>query len=141
MLEIYKLLKDHPDACNFVSDYRNYIHGIDDIIDGDLLGSEGILHIFHLASKIFSSDFYHQYRQYLFPIEILINNTYADSCLWEKSGVNWKHRDSGVLRHTGIDMFLFVVYIVAGRQKMREISEKFRSQCHEFHMTKEEKPI
>lgn len=140
MEEIFNVLKNYPEACEFVNNYRDYIHGIDDIVDGDIKDSESILRIFSLGSRLFSSDFYHRYRQYLYPIEVLINNTYADSCLWEKDDINWKRRDAGVLRHTGIDMFLFVVFIIAGRDKMREISEKFRTQCHEFHMTKEENP-
>lgn len=139
--EVCEILKPYPDALEFVILYRDYIHGIDDIVDGDISGHEKILEVFALGARLFSSDFYAHNRQFLYPIETMINNTYADSCEWENSVEKWKIRDSSVLRHAGIDMFLFVIRLVAGRDAMRKISSKFRTQCHEFHMDKETNAI
>lgn len=139
--EICSLLEPYPDAAEFVLRYRDYIHGVDDIVDGDITNAEDILKVTALASEIFSSDFYVNHRQFLYPLEIMINNTYADAVEWERSNVEWKERDAMVLRHTGIDMFLFVIRLMCGREAMRKISSKFREQCHEYHMTKDYKPL
>lgn len=136
---LYKELRDHKEALDFVIEYRNYIHMIDDIIDEDR-SNEKLLEAFAKASEIFSMPFWRKHAHLLVMIEQSINNTYADSTQWEKSDVEWIKRDASVLRHSGIDMFFSVINLVCGREKLRDISSAFRQQAHRLHMDKDLQP-
>lgn len=133
--KIYELLKDQPDAAQFVIAYRNYIHAVDDIIDEpSKRTAEFIMEISSRASILFTLPFWLEHGPKLIVLDQMINNTFADSVIWENSDVEWQKRDAMVLRHCGIDMFLAVIFICFGRDKMREISLDFRKQAHLLHM-------
>lgn len=143
MQQICELLAPYPEAIMFVVEYRNYIHMIDDIIDFEIRPSpEMILKAFAKASEVFSTPFWLKYGNLLCMVERMINNTYADSVEWENTEAPmWKASDAGVLRHAGIDMFFAVVDLMCGRDKLREISAKFREQAHLMHMDENLKPV
>lgn len=136
------LLASNPDALEFVENYKEYIHQIDDLIDNpDRPSSEDILKVFAKASFVFSLPFWKANSHMLFMLEQVINNTYADSVLWERSNVKWKQSDAGVLRHAGIEMFFAVILLVHGRETLRDLSSDFRTQCHNLHMDENFKAI
>lgn len=140
--EAMELLKQYPDAYVFIKLYQSYIHDIDDIIDlPELRTPANILKITSKASMLFSLPFWKVNSDQLLILEQCINNTYADSVIWEKSALNWQRTDANVLRHSGIDMFFAAILICCGYDKMREISTKFRERCHLLHMDSEGKPI
>ena len=125
------LFKDQPDAYEFVDLYRGYIHLIDDIIDEpNFKTPEHILKLTALASRVFTCKFWLTYGHALIVTEQLINNTYADSVIWEKSTLRYQTTAADTLRHTGLDMFFAVILIVFGRDILREVSAEFREQCH-----------
>jgi hypothetical protein len=142
MEQISKYLAPHPEACRFITAYRDYVHAIDDLIDATLRpDSEQILKTFAQASTLFTLPFWNQYGTLLIVTEKLVNNTYADSVLWENSPLDWQRRDASVLRHAGVDMFFAVVALILGGDKLREISADFRTQCHLIHMNEEGQPV
>ena len=136
MQELCELLEPFPEAITFVVEYRNYIHMIDDIIDNkDRPSAELILMAFAKAAEVFSMPFWLRHGQLLFCVEQMINNTYADSVEWENNKMDkWKKSDASVLRHAGIDMFFAVILLMCGRDKLRDISSRFREQTHLMHM-------
>ena len=131
--ELKAIFKPFPWASKFVLDYTCYVHLIDDIID-EPKDSERTLQAFALANIIYSNPFYQQNCVALSVVEALINNDYADSVAWEKSEVDWQKKHADVLRHSGYHMFFAVVLLLAGRDKLREISARFRAYSHEVHL-------
>lgn len=135
LMRVKELLAPVPAAEHFVVRWTEYVHLIDDIIDGDVeLDANVLLKLTAWAAEIFSSEYYHQFRQFLYPVVILTNNTYGDSVQWEHSDEAWKRRHADALRHTGYDMFFIIVMIHCGYEKMREISIEFREYSHLKHL-------
>ena len=141
--ELSSLLANHPDAKEYILLYSAYVHRIDDIIDepDKWRDPEFVLQTFQLAADVFSCDFYHKYRNILRPTEFLINNTYADSIIWERSSVEWKRKEADVIRHTAIDMLFLVVAITLGRDAVRKISEKYRTYAHKCQQVYQEPSV
>lgn len=132
--EVKEIFKPFPLASKFICDYTLYIHMIDDIIDEPIKDPELILKAQSLANEIYSNIFYQQNTAMLSMVEALINNDYADSVLWEKSVSSWQQSHADVLRHSGYHMFFAVVILLAGRDKLREISARFRTFSHRKHL-------
>lgn len=144
MDEISKSLAPFPEAGNFITLYRDYVHAIDDLIDMENRpNAEELLRVFAAASVLFTTPFWRQYGPSLLMVERMINNTYADSVRWEQKDLNntWQNRDASVLRHAGVDMMFAIIDLLLGRDKLREISSAFRYQCHLIHMDEEGNPI
>lgn len=138
-LQIY--LGNCPDAIRFVKAFQDYCHNIDDIIDEKITDPEKILKVFLQAASIYSSNFYIKYSTQLYPLILVITNTYADSVKMERSGVAWKKKVSDVLRSTGNDILIFVVGIVAGWESMRDVSELIREYSYAEHHNELGEPI
>ena len=142
LLEAYQIIqvklkdifKDHPDAWKFTTLYGEYIHAIDDMIDNNTWNPESLLKITRLAIDVYSCDFYRVNAQHLAPIAKSNNNCYADVVKWEKEpDGSLLFEAASHLRHCGYEMFLAVVELVAGYDKMREMSSEFRSYAHYKH--------
>lgn len=130
---LHELFKDFPEALEFVLAYKEYIHFIDDMVDvKDFQTVENQLKLQSKAAVLYSLPFWRRHVDNLLVLSLIMNNTYLDSVIWEKSEVEWQRRDSFCLRHVGIDMFYAVILITFGRDKLREISLKFREQCHKL---------
>lgn len=132
--EINEILTPYPEALAFINAYNEYVHLIDDIVDEKHDVSD-ILKVFSLAATIYSSNFWQQNKDALWVIEQLINNTYRDSVVWEQSSVAWKRNHAKSLSHCGYNMFYAVILIVAGKDKLDEISLRFREHSHTKHDT------
>lgn len=136
-----QVLNVNPEAVRFIKAYIEYCHDIDDIIDNAITDPEFILKTFLKAAAIFSSNFYVKHSEQLYPLIIVITNSYADSVQFERSKEGWKLQASDVLRHCAIDMVLLVVGIVAGYDAVREISPLLREHNYNQHHDAEGKPI
>jgi len=137
MSKLQEALCPFPEAIEFALAYRNLIHAIDDLVDDpNRPTSEALLKVFAQASAVYSLPFWKVNCDKLLIIEQLINNTYADSVLWENDAVvEHKRVASDTLRHTGLDMFFAIILITLGRDKLREFSAPFRQQCIELQST------
>ena len=131
--KVTELLDGFPDAQEFLLLYSKYVHAIDDVIDEKITDAESVLATFSLAKQVYSCRFYRQHADYLGPLDDLINNTYADSCDWEKSASPMKRRDAGALSHSGIDMFFATILICQGRDELRKVSSAIREITHKLH--------
>lgn len=131
--EVDEILSPFPEAYEFAKKYKDYVHILDDLVDEDK-GTEKILIAASKASELFTMPFWRQFGPSLIVLEQVINNTYADSVEWENDALEFKRRDSMVLRHAGIEMFFAIILLTAGRESLRKISSRFRAQCHELHM-------
>lgn len=133
--EVDEILTPFPEAYEFAKRYKDYVHSIDDLIDGPNRPTfEEILKNDALASELFTMPFWRQFGPSLIVLEQVINNCYADSVEWENDALEFKRRDAMVLRHAGIEMFFAVILLTAGRESLRKISSRFRAQCHSLHM-------
>lgn len=121
------------DAVQYIKDYNKYCHLIDDIIDSDE-NREQVLTAQALHLHMQANPFYQRYSVALRAVEIMVNNTYADSVKWEKSEEQWKRTHADVLRHRGYDMFFIVFYIVCGYEALRSVSSRFREFSHWKHL-------
>lgn len=137
MIKLEAALAPFPEAIDFALAYRSYIHSIDDLIDNpNRPTAEEILKVTAIASALFTHNFWRQYGPQLLAVEQMINNTYADSVMWESDALEHKRTSSDTLRHSGLDMFYSIILVTLGRDKLREFSAPFRQQCHEIQGAK-----
>jgi hypothetical protein len=120
-------------AGEFLRLWRAYVHGIDDIIDGDLKESEGILRVFMLAAFVYAHPFYLQNMAALQQIVINCTNAYADTVAWERSEEPWRRQFADHYRHFGAEMVLAIAHICGGFDHMRKVSPLLRETCWKEH--------
>src|SRR5512139_967259 len=134
--DINEIFSNYPDARQFVLLWTDYVHYIDDLVDGDIkVNSETLIAMAAKASVLHSNNFWRTHGHLLNLVELLINNSYADSVVWEKSEEEWKKQASDVIRHEGLNMFFTVVLIIGGRDKLRHISSRMREYTHFKHLS------
>lgn len=112
-----------------------YVHGIDDIIDGDRCKPEDVLDTFARAALLYAHPFYLKNLLALQRLVLVITNAYADSVAWEKSEVQWQRDWSDHNRHVGMEMVIAVAQICGGYQHARAISKEQRVICWHDHHT------
>lgn len=140
--EIYlKASNGNKEALSFLIAWNIYISKIDDLIDGDLKGTEEILKLFIGSAEMFSSNFYVAHRQILLPVIYLIANDYADSEKMKTAPELWKQQVADHLRFCGNTMIRIVSCICNNYQTMREISEPLWEGSFAEHHDKDGKPI
>lgn len=130
---VEKYLKDKPAVVNWLLDFTDLAHRVDDLVDKDSRDSEFIISTMSLSRKVFTSPVYLNFRSELDVVDEVINGIYFVSTKWEKSDDQWKRQQADVLRHCGYSMFFAVVYIYCGRQAMMEIIEDFIEHTHTKH--------
>ncbi len=126
-----RLCQNDPDAMAFNDVWHNYCHGIDDLVDSmqdgrPTMSKEQIVGLFATAAMLYNMPFYRKYREMLFPVVLLVTNTYADSVAWEKSPVKHKRIMGDVMRICGDEIYLTVAAIKGGWSGMRQISPDMR---------------
>lgn len=129
------------EAMAFLLLWRDYVHAIDDIIDGDKEGPEIILCTFAAAATLYSHPFYLRNLLALRQIVYNCTNAYADSVAWEKSPEEWRRQFADHYRHFGAEMVLAVGAIVGGYEHMRSISPELRIICWFEHHNPQGKPV
>ena len=120
-------------AASFLRLWRAYVHGIDDIIDGEIKDNEGIIAVFMQAAFVYSHPFYLENLPALRQIVINCTNAYADSVMWERSDVEWKRNFADHYRHFAAEMVLAIANICGGYKHMREASRHLREICWREH--------
>jgi hypothetical protein len=110
-----------------------YVHGIDDIIDGDKKSAEEILAVFALAATLYSHPFYLKHLEALRQHIIVCTNIYADSVAWENSPIPWQREWADHNRHVGMEMVICVASICGGYRHARLISQEQRAVCWDEH--------
>jgi hypothetical protein len=110
-----------------------YVHGIDDIIDGDRKTPEEVLEIFALAAMLYTHPFFIANREALRQQVIVCTSTYADAVAWEKSHVPWQKDWADHNRHVGMDMVVCVASLCGGYRHARSISQEQRLICWDEH--------
>lgn len=120
-------------AGEFLRLWRSYVHGIDDLIDGDAVGSEALLGTFMQAAFVYSHPFYLANLPSLRQLVVNCTNAYADSVAWEKDSEEWKRQFADHYRHFGAEMVLAIASICGGYAHMREASKVLREICWREH--------
>ncbi len=125
------LCKDDPEAMDFNDIWYNYCHGIDDLIDTmedgrPTMNGEQIMAVFGQAALLYNHPFYRKWSHFLFPVILLVTNSYADSVAWEKSPLNRRRIMADVLRTCGDEMYYIIAMIKDGWGHMRTVSPVIR---------------
>lgn len=125
-------------ATSFLTAWREYVHQIDDLVDGDTSGPEAMLNAFMLAAFVYTQPFFIEHMNALRQIAINCTNAYADTVMWEKAP-GWKRNFSDHYRHFASEMVLAVASICGGYEHMRKISPILREMgWNEHHNEKGE---
>lgn len=136
--EVSWLTCGNQPAAQFLFVWREYVHQIDDLIDGDTEGSEAILKAFMLAAFVYTDPFFVAHMAALRQIAINCTNAYADSVKWEKAE-GWRGQWADHYRHFASEMVLAVASICGGYEHMRKISLTIREMgWNEHHNEKGE---
>lgn len=131
---LMRVCRGDREAMDFLSQWwAPYVHGIDDIIDGDRCGPEDVLREFARAAGLFSHPFYLRNLQGLRQVVLNVTNGYADSVAWEKSPVAWQREWADHHRHVGMEMVIAVAMICGGFEHARSISLEQRAICYAEH--------
>ena len=131
---------NNQEAANFLRLWSSYVHGIDDIIDGDRKGGEALLEVFMMAAFVYTHPFFLKNMAELRQIAVNCTNAYADTVMWEKND-GWKKNFSDHYRHFGAEMVLAVATICGGYLHMREASPVLRELCWNEHHNKKGEAI
>lgn len=127
------LVCGNESAAAFLRLWRSYVHGIDDIIDGDISTPEDVLNVFMQAAFVYSHPFYLENLRELRQLVVNCTNAYADSVLWEKHTEEWKRQFSDHYRHFAAEMVLAIAFICGGYPHMRSVSAVLRTVCWTEH--------
>lgn len=135
------LLPKHELALQWVFQFQELCHLVDDIIDERITDPEVVLKMHQLTVTVFTSEFFYRYRADLYPIQCLITNVYADSVNMEQDkDTPWKQSMFDGLRNISNEMFSHIVGLLCGWEAKREISMLLREDSYYHHHTKEGKP-
>jgi hypothetical protein len=135
------LTKGNQKAADFLHKWKAYVHGIDDIVDGDIKTAEETIAVFMHAAFLYADPFYLEHLPRLHQIVVNCTNAYADSVAWEKSEVEWQRNFSDHFRHFAAEMVLAVAFICGGYHHMRQVSLLIRLACWEEHHDETGGPI
>lgn len=120
---------NNESAAEFLRLWRTYVHGIDDIIDGDTKDFEGVIRVFMQAAFVYSHPFYLSNLPSLRQIAINCTNAYADSVRWERDSEEWKRNFSDHYRHFAAEMVIAIAFLCGGYDHMRAASVMLRELC------------
>jgi len=125
---------------DFLACWREYVHQIDDLIDGDAKGPEAMLNAFMLAAFVYTQPFFIEHMASLRQIAVNCTNAYADSVKWEKAE-GWRAQFADHYRHFASEMVLAVASICGGYAHMRKISPILREMGWNEHHNEKGEPI
>lgn len=134
------LTRGNEQAADFLILWGTYVHGIDDLIDGDANGPEAMLQVFMMAAFVYTHPFFMANLRELRQIAVNCTNAYADSVVWEK-GEGWRKDFADHYRHFGAEMVLAVAGICGGYEHMRNISPTLREICWKEHHNEKGEPV
>lgn len=124
----------NPEAKRFLIAWSQYVHAIDDLIDGaERPAPEALLQTFAKAIAVYSDPFYLQHIEALRQVAVSATNLYADSVAWEQSPMPWHRHFADWARHAGAEMVLAVAHLCGGYEHMRSLSLELRTICYLQH--------
>lgn len=129
------------EAMEWVLLWREYVHRIDDIVDGDSPGPEPLLASYAQAIAVYTHPFFLRNIAALRQVALNCTNAYADSVLFEKSDQAWQRQWADHYRHFGAEMVLAVAGICGGYAHMRSLSPELRVLCYYEHHTADGQPV
>ena len=131
--ELSWITNSNESAASFVKSWKGYVHGIDDIIDGETKSAEGILTVFMHAAFLYSHPFYLENLGSLKQLVVNCTNAYADTVAWERDATPWKRSFADHYRHFAVEVIIAVAFICGGYEHMREVSKYLRTLCWTEH--------
>src|ERR1051326_6385798 len=121
----------------FILAYISYCHAIDDLVDGDKTDAKYIIQCFNFAAVLYSSQYYRDHQEQLFPLIMSAGLSYVQSVDYERSKVPWKLKFADSLRSEANNVLIFIVNNESGYEKALEFSEKLREFSYKEHHTEE----
>jgi len=120
------------DAVRFLLAWREYVHLIDDIVDGDTAPLD-VIRVGAMANSLFSCPFYLRHTSQLYVTVQLLTCAYRDSVHWEHSPDAWRRQIADVLRHSGADMVRAVALLCGGYSHLCRYSLEIHTICYQEH--------
>jgi len=120
-------------AADFLMHWLAYVHDVDDLVDGDMQGTEFLMAMLIRALNLYTHPFFKRHEAALKQQVINITNAYADSVPGEHSGEEWERTMADVQRHAGVEMVLAVASICGGWEHTRSVSRRLRELCNAGH--------
>lgn len=130
--KIKNLVKDRPEADEFLLLYAEYCALVDDLVD-EPYSTDRTRKTILLAAKVFNCNYWRRYGDKLVIIDRLIQNMYFDSVVWEKAEEQWKRQHAKVYSHSAQLMVLSVILIEFGDDVMRQLSLEIKEYAYELH--------
>ena len=131
--ELAILFEGRPDVLHFLYLYGEYCECMDDLVD-EGNSPERVDKSGQLRMELGQTTYWLKHSHYLWLVERLIHNTYFDTVKWEGAEEEWKRRDAKALSHCAYNMLFSVILLEFGYDKLRELSERFRTHAHERHL-------
>lgn len=131
---VARICKGDVEAIDFLCVWARYVHGIDDIVDGDTKEAEDIIATFALSATLLTHPFFLRTPTHAAALRqtfLSVANAYADSVAWEKSSIPWQRQQADCLRHCGNEMVFAVAQICGGYDHARTISLEHREIAYE----------
>jgi len=126
------LLKDKPEALEFLILFGRYGNLLDDVVD-EAKSSALVRDTAVAASDLYNCNYWKQWGQTLRIVEKLVANQYFDSVVWEHSRVKWHREHAKVYSHAGLLMIFAVILIEYGEKRLEQLSLEWRQYAHEIH--------
>jgi hypothetical protein len=128
LLESFRVItKGNIKAMRFLFIWFYYCHEIDDVLDTmedgrPIQPKEVILRSYARAFEVYNDPFYVEHQKFLFPVAVLVTNSYADSVQWERSPHEHHRLIADVLRCCGNEMLCAVAYLCGTYDDLRRTS-------------------
>lgn len=116
-----ELCLGNKEAEEFCDLWYNYIHYIDDVVDGD---ETDHIKVPFQAALLYKSAFYCQHKELLFPIVLSVTAQYKLSTMWEEDESWPKQKMSDVLRMAGNQMYGMIALRLGGYEHQNNMLAK-----------------
>jgi hypothetical protein len=136
-----KYLGHNPDALAWVMSYITYCHAVDDVVDGDKTDREFILSTFRFSLILAGHPFFLNNYNRLFPLMIVVHDSYRDSVMMERTNIEWKKKVADVIRSNANDITLTIIEICNDIKTRNEAAITLREFSYVHHHDKEGTPV
>lgn len=115
--------------------YAKFAHAMDDVIDENKKSPSELLAVTQLHAAFMSTAFYLKYVRVLYPCVVLASIQYDASVAFEQDqSVRWKREAFDILRHSGLNLAIMVVYILGGNEAACEYTKiAYESAYYKHH--------
>lgn len=123
-------------AYEFLVQFHEYCHEVDDIIDLPDWSPERVLNCFALACRLYSHPFYTQHRKAIGPAILVATSLYQDANKWEQDPALWKQWWADVLRHAGNQVTFTIAQLCGGWTHMKGLTAPLMASSYIYHADK-----